>query len=102
MEPTARDGSYCVFLIERGGGHDGSVVLVQSRRISDPETGQQYTIRRHRREKELFSDGTWRHRRIVLAADNKELGEIVLEDVEPDVFLVVAEFVGEVPASPLP
>jgi len=97
MEPTVRDGSWCVFQIERGGSRDGKVVLVQSRQISDPETGHQYTIKRYRSEKELFPDGTWRHKRIVLSPDNNKFADIVLDDVEADSFSVVAELVQPVP-----
>lgn len=93
MEPTIRNGSWCVFRRERGGTRDGKVVLVQSRHLSDPESGEQYTVKRYRSEKELFPDGTWRHRKIVLTPDNREFAEIVLEDVEAGEFGVVAEWV---------
>ena len=86
-----------MFQIERGGSRDGKVVLVQSRQISDPETGHQYTIKRYRSEKELFPDGTWRHKRIVLSPDNNKFADIVLDDVEADSFSVVAELVQPVP-----
>ena len=93
MEPTIPDGSYCVFRKERGGSRNGLIVLVESKRISDPESGQGYTVKRYHSEKELFADGTWRHKRIVLSPDNKVFEEIVLEAILPEEFRVVAEFI---------
>lgn len=93
MEPTIRNGSWCVFRRERGGSRDGQIVLVQSRQLTDPESGAQYTVKRYHSDKELFPDGTWRHKRIVLTPDNPEFTEIVLEDVEAGDFGVVAEWV---------
>ena len=58
MEPTIPDGAYCVFRKYGGGSRNGLVVLVESKRISDPENGQGYTVKRYQSEKELFADGT--------------------------------------------
>jgi hypothetical protein len=93
MEPTIPDGSYCVFRKDRGGSRNGLVVLVESKRISDPENGQGYTVKRYHSEKELFADGTWRHKKIVLSPDNKHFEDIVLEGVLPGEFHIVAEFI---------
>ena len=93
MEPTIPDGSYCVFRKDRGGSRNGLVVLVESKRISDPENGQGYTVKRYHSEKELFADGTWRHKKIVLSPDNKDFENIVLEGVLPGEFHIVAEFI---------
>jgi len=97
MEPTIRNGSYCVFKFERGGSRKGEVVLVQSSHIDDPENGGQYTIKRYLSEKEHSDDGTWRHKKITLVPDNREFKEIVLEDVDPTEFKVIAEFVDCLP-----
>lgn len=96
MEPTIPDGSYCIFQIERGGTRNGKVVLVESRRVADPETNQKYTVKRYNSEKELYEDGTWQHKKIVLSPDNKEFDEIVLENVSVGEFRVIAEFVSVV------
>ena len=93
MEPTIPDGSFCLFRFERGGSRSGLVVLVESRRVSDPETQHQFTVKRYKSEKENGVDGEWRHKRIVLSPDNKEFKDIVLENVSSEDFRVVAEFV---------
>lgn len=92
MEPTISDGSYCLFRFERGGSRNGLVVLVESRLVSDPETLQRFTIKRYKSEKEVFSDGQWRHKKIILSPDNKEFKDIVLKNVSGEDFRVVAEF----------
>jgi DUF2075 family protein len=93
MEPSIPDGSYCVFRFERGGSRNNKIVLVQSKSVADPETNQAYTVKWYSSEKELFDDGTWRHKKIILSPDNKLFEPIVLENVSADDFRVVAEFV---------
>lgn len=93
MEPTIRDGSYCVFQFERGGSRNGKVVLVRSSHIEDPEDGGEYTVKRYFSEKEYSDDGTWRHKKITLVPDNREIKEITLTDVSPAKFKVIAEFI---------
>ena len=93
MEPTIKDGSYCIFRKERGGSREGLVVLVESRQVADPETNQRYTVKRYHSEKEQLPDGTWRHRKIVLMPDNKEFKDITLENVPESDFKVVAGFI---------
>ncbi len=93
MEPTISDGSYCVFRFEKGGSRNGLVVLVESRLVADPETNQKFTIKRYKSEKEMFDDGTWQHKKIILSPDNKEFKDIILENVSEDDFKIVAEFV---------
>ena len=96
MEPTIKDGSYCVFRKERGGSREGLVVLVESRQVADPETNQKFTVKRYHSEKERLPDGTWRHKRIELSPDNKEFQPIILENAAEDDFKVIAEFVAVV------
>lgn len=93
MEPTIKDGSYCVFRYERGGSRNGKVVLVESRHVSDPESFQSYTIKRYRSKKVHQPDGTWIHEKIILSPDNIDFEDIVLEKVLEDEFKVIAEFV---------
>ena len=93
MEPRIRDGSYCVFQFERGGSRDGKVVLVQSSHLDDPENGGQYTVKRYFSDKEYSDDGTWRHKKITLVPENREFKEIILEEVAPTEFKVIAEFI---------
>ncbi|MDP8233927.1 MAG: S24 family peptidase, partial [Candidatus Saelkia tenebricola] len=93
MEPTIKDGSYCLFRFEKGGSRNGLIVLVASSLVSDPETQQRFTIKRYHSEKEHSEDGTWKHKKIILSPDNKKFNNIVLDDVDSEDFKVVAEFV---------
>lgn len=93
MEPTIPDGSYCVFRRDRGGTRNGLVVLVESNRIKDSESGQRYTVKRYHSEKEFRKDGTWCHKKIILSPDNNEFKDIILENVSPGDFHVIGEFV---------
>lgn len=93
MEPTIKDGSWCLFRPDQGGSRNGKIVLVESRRITDPETQMSFTIKRYHSEKEHFSDGTWIHKKIILSPDNKDFDNIILENVREDEFHVAAEFV---------
>jgi uncharacterized protein len=95
MEPTIPDGSYCIFQSDRGGSRNGKVVLVDSWKVADRETNP-YTVKRYNSEKDIFDDGTWRHKKITLSPDNKSFEAIVLKDVQADEFRVVAEFVAVV------
>ena len=93
MEPAIKDGSWCLFRPDQGGSRNGKIVLVESRRIADPETQKSFTIKRYHSEKEHFPDGAWVHKRITLSPDNKGFDDIILENVREDEFHVVAEFV---------
>ncbi|MCK5655185.1 MAG: HsdR family type I site-specific deoxyribonuclease [Candidatus Aureabacteria bacterium] len=93
MEPTIKDGSWCVFRQELGGSRNGKVVLVESRQITDPESHGRYTVKRYYSKKEESNDGTWQHTKIILSPDNKKFDDIVLESIADDDFRVVAEFV---------
>jgi hypothetical protein len=92
MEPTIKDGSWCLFRPDQGGSRNGKIVLVESRRISDPETNASYTIKRYFSEKAVTED-TFRHIKIILRPDNKDFRDIVLEEVQEGDFHVVAEFI---------
>ncbi|MBI5023453.1 MAG: DEAD/DEAH box helicase family protein [Candidatus Omnitrophica bacterium] len=93
MEPTIKNDSWCLFRPDQGGSRNGKIVLVESRKITDPETRMSFTIKRYHSEKEHFPDGTWIHKKITLSPDNKDFDDIVLENVREDEFHVVAEFV---------
>lgn len=93
MEPTIKDGSWCVFRANPGGTREGKVVLVESREITDPETSGRYTIKRYHSEKTQLPDGTWEHKKITLSPDNKSFADIVLTSESKAAFTVVAEFV---------
>ena len=91
MEPTIIDGSWCLFRLDQGGSRNGKIVLVESRRVKDPETGLQYTIKWYHSDKKYFKDETWVHTKITLSPDNKEFKDIILKDVREDEFHIVAE-----------
>jgi phage repressor protein C with HTH and peptisase S24 domain len=95
MEPTIRDGSYCVFRAGVSGTRQNRILLVQKRDFTDPETGGGYTIKRYESTKSKSEDG-WRHERIRLIPDNPDRAKFpVLEfSAQDDTDLeVVAEFV---------
>ena len=94
MEPTIKDGSWCLFRPDQGGSRNGKIVLVESRKILDPETNTSYTIKRYFSEKAAGEDeNSFRHKKIILRPDNKYFDDIVLENVREDEFHVAAEFV---------
>ncbi len=96
MEPTIQDGALCVFKTHSAGSRAGLIVLVESLLVSDSETNQRYTVKRYTSEKEFYEDGTWRHKKITLRPDNNDFDDIVLENVVPGDFRVVAEFVKQI------
>jgi len=98
MEPTIKDGSWCLFRPDQGGSRNGKIVLVESKRVVDPETQQSFTIKRYFSEK-VATDDTFRHTKIILRPDNKNFDDIILENVDGGKFHVVAEFVEVLPAG---
>jgi SOS-response transcriptional repressor LexA len=66
-------------------------VLVQLRDATDPESGQQYTVKRYFSEKAASEDGTWRHVRITLKPNNPAYRPIELTVEDEDSVAVVAE-----------
>lgn len=98
MEPLIPDGSWCLFRRYGGGTRDGKVVLVQHRKITDPDTGGSYTVKRYRSEKTYSPDGSWHHTRIILEPTNLDYKPIVVD--APDDLGVLAEFVGVLEGTP--
>ena len=93
MEPIIADGSWCIFRFHKGGSRNGQIVLVASDLVADSEQDGCFTVKRYSSEKDFFDDGTWLHKKIVLAPENRDFDNIVLENIEPGAFRVVAEFV---------
>lgn len=94
MNRRIPNGSWCLFRANPEGTRTGKIVVVQHRRIEDPETGGAYTIKRYSSEKVEVEDGGWRHKWITLSpdSDRPEFLPIVLEiGVGDDEFRVVAE-----------
>ncbi len=88
-------GSWCLFKLDRGGTHQGKVVLVQHRDIADVETGGHYTIKLYESTKKILSDGTWRHDSIILRPDTTASGykPIKLSEEQGNDLKVIAELV---------
>lgn len=92
MEPAIPDGSYCLFAAPVEGTRRGKTVLVQMRDVSDPETGERYTVKRYESEKEQSGD-EWRHTKITLKPNNPDFKPIVFTDADEGELQVIAECV---------
>jgi hypothetical protein len=90
-----------IFAAPVTGSRQGRTVLVQLRDATDPETGHRYTVKRYESEK-LRQGDSWQHIRVTLKPINPEYRPIIIEKVEDDCLLVIAEL-GEVlgPNAPL-
>jgi len=92
MEPAIPDGAYCLFAAPVEGTRQGKTVLVQLRDVTDPESGERYTVKRY--ESEKAQDGElWRHERITLKPINPDFKPIVLTGADEGQLQVIAEFV---------
>ena len=93
MEPLIPDGAYCLFRGPVEGTRSAvSAALVQYRDLTDPDTGESYTVKRYESKKLQHEDGTWEHEEIRLLPYNPEYAPIVLKNVSPGEFAVIAEF----------
>src|SRR5512145_2693850 len=97
MEPAIPDGADCLFRAPVEGSRQGKTVLVQLRDVTDPETGQRYTVKRYESEKARRRD-SGRHERIALKPVNPHFAPIVLTGADEGQVNVVAELI-EVLAS---
>jgi len=96
MNKRIPNGSWCVFKTSPEGSRQGKVVLVQHRKIQDPDSGQ-FTVKIYDSKKIAFED-SWRHERIILRPDSRESGfkEIVLHQDDAAELKVIGEFVAVV------
>ena len=92
MDPAILDGAWCLFRAPVEGARQGKTVLVQLRDATDPETGQRYTVKRYKSEKEKKGD-SWRHEKITLEPVNPDFEPIVLTGAAEDELQVIAELV---------
>lgn len=92
MEPTIPDRRLCVFRFPVVGTRQGRVLLVQHRRISDPDFGGSYTVKRYRSVKEATEEG-WTHKQIELIPDNPEYPIIKFDSAEENELRVIGELV---------
>ena len=92
MEPRIPDGAHCLFAAPVEGTRQGKTVLVQMRDVTDPESGQRYTVKRYQSEK--ASDGdSWQHTKITLKPINRDFAPIVLTGADEGQLQVIAEVV---------
>lgn len=93
MNKRIPPGAWCLFHFNPQGTRNGKIVVVQHRRISDPELGGQYTIKRYKSEKHFGEDGLVNNV-IVLKPEstNSEHEAIVLSAEDAEEMVVVAEF----------
>lgn len=76
MEPEIPDGSLCVFRYNPAGSRRNRRVLVENY----GDATNRYTVKRYQSEKEYFSDGGFRHKRIILEPLNPEFEPWELEE----------------------
>lgn len=93
MNKRIPPGAWCLFHFNPQGTRNGKIVVVQHRRISDPELGGQYTIKRYKSEKHFGDDGVV-NSVIVLKPEstNDKHEAIVLSAEDAEEMVVVAEF----------
>jgi phage repressor protein C with HTH and peptisase S24 domain len=94
MEPTIRDGAYCLF---RAGDspRQNRILLVQKRDFTDPETGGGYTVKRHKRQKPTAVEGQ-ASERISLIPDNPDRAAFPVLEFTPEDdadLRIIAEFI---------
>jgi len=93
MEPTIRDGSYCLFRHGVVGSRSNRILIVRKDGYLDPETESSFTIKRYHSEKAINPDTDWEHRFIKLVPDNKNFESIIVTEDDSDSLSVVAEFI---------
>ena len=93
MNKRIHPGAWCLFHFNPQGTRNGKIVVVQHRRISDPELGGQYTIKRYKSEKHYGEDGVV-NSVVVLKPEstNDQHEAIVLSAEDAEEMVVVAEF----------
>lgn len=92
MEPAIPDGAHVLFRARVAGSRQGKTVLVQLRDDADPETGEQYTVKRYASAKARKGDA-WQHERISLKPANPDFQTIVLTGADAGQIKAIAEVV---------
>ncbi|MEI7731031.1 MAG: HNH endonuclease domain-containing protein [Verrucomicrobiota bacterium] len=102
MEPTIKDGAYCVFCKEVGGTNQRRILLVAKHDYTDPETGDNYTVKRYQSRKIANEDG-WQHDSIELVPDNpdrKKFPILRFTQTDEENLRPIAEFVAVLKPAP--
>jgi DUF2075 family protein len=94
MNRRIPNGSWCLFRVHSAGSREGKIVLVESRKVQDPDNEGRYTVKRYSSEKRVTEDG-WQHQRIILSPDSNlpDFHPIVITDAEESDLRVIGEFV---------
>jgi hypothetical protein len=95
MEPQIPDGAYCLFerqRDERAHALQGRIVLAQHRDIYDPETGENYTIRRYTQEQGSGASRSRPTRSVRLLPLHPAYAPIILDNVPTTERHVIATF----------
>ena len=74
------------------GTRQDKIVVVQLRDVTDPETGQRYTVKRYKSEEAKKGD-SWNQQKITLEVVNPDFVPIVITGADEREFQVVAELV---------
>jgi SOS-response transcriptional repressor LexA len=93
MEPLIPDGGLCLFRRHVGGARKDRILLVQDRRIVDPDTGGAFTVKRYRRVTPITEDESREHVEIHLLPENPSYPPIVLRRIAEGEVEVRGEFV---------
>jgi hypothetical protein len=95
MEPQIPAGAYCLFerqRDERVHALQGRIVLAQHRDIYDPETGENYTIRRYTQEQGSGASRSHSTRSVRLLPLHPAYAPIILDNVSTGARHVIATF----------
>ena len=95
MEPMVRDGSQCLFRLDRGGSRQDKLVLVWHRGCSDPALGGEFSVKKYTSVKCQEADGTWSHNEIRLEPLNPDpaFRQLVFDPSAEGDLRVIGEFV---------
>jgi DUF2075 family protein len=95
MNRRIPNGSWCLFRKDPGGTRQNKVVLVRHNEIDDAETGGHYTVKVYESEKKENSDGSWRHKKIILKPDSNisDFKPIELSEDQSNNLNVIAELI---------
>jgi DUF2075 family protein/SOS-response transcriptional repressor LexA len=95
MNKRIPSGAWCLFSANPGGTRNGKIVVVSHRSISDPDSGESYTIKRYFSEKSESADGDIGYVRIVLRPESHDPSyqSILLSEENGFDLKVVGEFI---------
>lgn len=94
MNRKIPNGSWCLFRANPAGSRNGEIVIVQHKRIQDPDTGANYTIKRYFSEKSSTGD-SWKHQKIFLKPESTARGytDLVLENTGTEDLTIIGQFI---------